>query len=86
MALSSRSGHAGIAPRVAAAAVLLAEQPAERRAVLVDEAPLGADPVVPHLGQRLGHLDADAVQHQVVLVLVRGEQLGRRLADRVRPS
>ena len=71
-------GAGRVAPRVAAAAVLLAEQAAERRAVLVGEAPLLADAVVPLLGQRLGHLDAEAVQQQVLLVLVVGEQLGGR--------
>ena len=79
-----------VAPGVAPAPVLLAEQPGERglgrRAgdrfgVLVDEAPLLADPVVPVLGERLGHLDAQPVQQQVLLVLVRGEQLGGALRD-----
>ncbi len=75
-------GARRVAPRVAAAAVLLAEQPADRRAVLADEPPLLADPLVPVLGERLGHLDAEAVQQQVLLVLVGGEQPGRLLADR----
>jgi hypothetical protein len=61
-------GAGRVAPRVAAAAVLLAEQAGERRAVLVGEAPLLADAVVPQLGERLGHLDAEAVQQQVLLV------------------
>ena len=37
---------------------------------------------MPHLGQRLGHLDAQAVQQQVVLVLVGGEQLGGAVGHR----
>ncbi len=68
-------GARGVAPRVARAAVLLAEQPGERRAVLVGEAPLLADAAVPQLGERFGHLDREPVQQQVVLVLVGGEQL-----------
>ena len=88
---AEQAGHGGvvlqigarrIAPRVAPAAVLLAEQAADGRAVLGGEAPLLADAVVPVLGQRLGHLHAEAVQHQVVLVAVLGEQGGRRLRHR----
>jgi hypothetical protein len=71
--LEVRAGR--VAPRVAAAAVLLAEQAGEDGPVLVGEAPLLADAAVPVLGEGLGHLHADAVQHQVVLVLVGGEQL-----------
>ena len=55
-------GAGGVAPRVARAAVLLAEQAGERRAVLVGEAPLLADAAVPQLGERLGHLDREAVR------------------------
>ena len=76
-------GARRVAPRVAAAAVLLAEQPGERRAVLVGEAPLLADAAVPELGERLGHLDAEPVQQQVVLVPVLGEQLGGRVGHGV---
>src|SRR4051794_40129929 len=47
-----------VAPGVAAAPVLLAEQAGERGAVLVGEAQLLTDAAVPVLGQRLGHLDA----------------------------
>ena len=54
-------GARGVAPRVARAAVLLAEQAGERRAVLVGEAPLLADAAVPQLGERLGHLDREPV-------------------------
>ena len=73
-------GARGVAPRVARAAVLLAEQPGERRAVLVGEAPLLADAAVPQLGERLGHLDREPVGEQVLLVLVGGEQLALALA------
>ena len=68
-------GARRVAPRVARAAVLLAEQARERRAVLVGEAPLLADAAVPELGERLGHLDREAVAEEVVLVAVGGEQL-----------
>src|SRR5690606_4101778 len=81
-----------ISPGVAAAAVALAEQPVESTAVgggrvgagwvLVRESPLLADAPVPVLGERLGHLHAEAVQEQIVLVLVRREQLGGALRDR----
>ena len=79
-------GAGGVAPRVPRPAVLLAEQAGERRAVLVGEAPLFADAAVPELGERLGHLDRQAVQQQVVLVLVRREQLLLAIARRARPS
>ncbi len=49
--------------------------------VLVGEAQLLADAAVPQLGEGLGHLDADAVEHQVVLVAVGLEQLGGALGD-----
>ena len=78
-------GARGVAPRVARPAVLLAEEPGERRAVLVGEAPLLADAAVPQLGERLGHLDRQAVQQQVVLVPVGGEQLPLALAGDARP-
>ena len=84
--LSSRSGTRRVAERVAAAAVLLTEQPGDRRPVLVGEAPLLTDAAVPQLGERLGHLDAEAVHVEVVGVLVLGEQLGGVLATRRRPS
>ena len=79
-------GARGVAPRVARAAVLLAEQAGERRAVLVGEAPLLADAAVPQLGERFGHLDRQPVQQQVVLVLVGREQLLLALARRACPS
>ena len=53
-----------------------------RRAVLVDEAPLLADALVPVLGERLGHLDAEAVQQQVAAGTRWRRTAGRRLADR----
>src|SRR5690242_12100386 len=68
-------GARGVPPRVPATAVLLAEQAGERRAVLVGEAPLLPDPAVPVLRERLGHLDPEPVQVQVVLVPIVGEQL-----------
>src|SRR6187399_3257408 len=88
---AEQAGHGGVvlevrtgrvAGGVAPTAVLLAEQPADARAVLVDEAPLGADPLVPVLGERFGHLDAESMQQQVALVLVGREQAGRLLAHR----
>src|SRR6188472_748399 len=88
---AEQAGHGGVvlevrtgrvAGRVAPTAVLLAEQPADARAVLVDEAPLGADSLVPVLGEGLGHLDAEPVQQEVALVLVGREQAGGLLADR----
>ena len=72
-------GARGVAPRVARPAVLLAEEPGERRAVLVGEAPLLADAPVPQLRERLGHLHREAVGEQVLLVLVRREQLALAL-------
>ena len=54
-------GARRVAPRVPRAAVLLAEQAGERRAVLVGEAPLLADAPVPELGERFGHLDREPV-------------------------
>src|SRR5262245_31043794 len=68
-------GARRVAPRVARPAVLLTEEAGERRAVLVGEAPLLTDAAVPELGERLRHLDRQPVQEQVVLVLVRREQL-----------
>src|SRR4051794_38394367 len=62
--LEVRAG--GVAPRVAAASVLLAEEPGEVRPVLAGEAPLLADAAVPQLRERLGHLDTEAVEQQVV--------------------
>ena len=55
-------GAGRVAPRVAATPVLLAEQAGQGGPVLVGEAPLLADPAVPVLGQRLGHLHAQAVR------------------------
>src|SRR5436190_9742552 len=75
-------GTRRIAPRVPATAVLLAEQAGERGAVLVGEPPLLADAPMPVLGEGLGHLDTEAVQVQVLLVSVVGEQLGGRLRHR----
>src|SRR5580704_19268978 len=54
-------GAGGIPPRIAAAPVLLAEQPGQRGPVLVGVAELLADAPVPVLGRRFGHLDAQAV-------------------------
>src|ERR1039457_687861 len=74
-------GAGRVAPRVAAAPVLLAKQPGQGGSVLVGEAQLLSDSPVPVLGQRLGHLHPETVQEQVVLVLVVGEQLGGLLGD-----
>src|SRR5437879_5462322 len=59
-------GARRIAPRVPPTAVLLPEQTGERGAVLAGEPPLLADAAVPVLGQRLGHLDTEAMQEQIV--------------------
>src|SRR5438477_2941881 len=69
-------GAGGIAPRIAPTAILLAEQAGQRRPVHVGEAPLLADAMVPVLGQRLGHLDPQTVQQQIVLVLVGDDHIG----------
>ena len=68
-------GAGRVAPRVARAAVLLAEETGDRGAVLVGEAPLLTDAVVPQLGERFGHLHREPVAEQVLLVAVLGEQL-----------
>src|SRR4029453_5167462 len=78
--LEVRAG--GVAPRVAPAAVLLAEQAGERGPVLVGEPPLLPHAPVPVLGEGLGHLDPEAVEQEVLLVPVVGEQLGRALRHR----
>src|SRR4051794_31470127 len=72
-------GTGGIAPRVAAAAVLLAEEPGERGAVLIGEAPLLTDTAMPVLRQRLRHLHTEAVQVEILLVPIICKQLRRRL-------
>ena len=72
-------GTCGISPRISTTAILLTEQPCDRRSVFVDESPFGADAVVPILSQCLGHLDADSVQHHVVVVLVGREQFSRAI-------
>ena len=64
LALSSRSGAGRVAPRVAAAPVLLAEQAGERGPVLVGETELFADATVPVLGKCFGHLDAEPMEGQ----------------------
>ena len=72
-------GARRVAPRVARAAVLLAEEAGDRGAVLVGEAPLLTDPVVPQLGERFGHLHREPVAEQVLLVAILGEQLALAL-------
>src|SRR4051794_20034384 len=72
--LEVRTGR--VAPGVAAAPELLAEQAQQARTVLAAEAPFGPDAGVPVLGQRLGQLHPEAVQEEVVLVAVLGEQPG----------
>ena len=74
-------GARGVAPRITPTAILLAEEPVQRRTVFVDEAPLAANAMVPELGERLGHLDTNAMHDEVLLVLVLGEQLGGCIAD-----
>ena len=78
-------GARGVAPRVARAAVLLAEETGERRAVFVGETPLLADPPVPQLGERLGHLHREPVAQQVLRVAVLGEELAFAFVTRPRP-
>src|ERR1700722_12677794 len=63
-------GAGGISPRVAATAVLLAEQAGERGTVFMRKTPLFADAVVPVLHQRFGHLSPETVQEQVVGVAI----------------
>src|SRR5438309_10421448 len=75
--LQVRAG--GITPGVAAAAVLLAEEAGEGRAVFGREAPFLPYAPVPVLGQGLGHLDPEPVQQEVLLVAVLGEEPGRLL-------
>ena len=74
-------GAGRVAPRVAPAPVLLAEEPGQGGAVLVGEAELLADPAVPVLGQGLGHLDPEPVQEEVVPVLVLGVALAGRSSE-----
>src|SRR3984885_5675003 len=69
----------GVPERVTTSAVLLTEQTRERGPVLVGEAPLLTDPQVPVLSERLGELDSESVQMEILRVPVLGEQL-RRLA------
>ena len=75
-----------VAEAVARAAIALLEQLAHVARVVVAEAELGADLAVDVLGQRLGQLDAQPVQADIVLVAVGGEpvarDLGGALADR----
>ena len=75
--LEVRAGR--VPERVAASAVLLAEETLQGRPVFVGEAPLLADPAVPKLRERLGHLDRQAVESDVVEVSVCFEQLSRAL-------
>src|SRR6202035_2716029 len=63
-----------VAPRVAPAPVGLAEEAGQRRPVLVAKPEFLADPAVPVLRGRFGHLDAEAVQAQVAEVLVVGKE------------
>src|SRR5699024_386447 len=72
-------GTGRIPPRVASAPVFLAEQPRERRTVLMGEPEFLTDSMVPELAEGLGHLDAETVQHQIFLITVLGEELGRSL-------
>ncbi len=65
-----------VAPGVAAAPVLLAEQPVQARPVLAGKAPLLADAPVPVLGQSLGHLDRKPVQVQVIAIAVARQTAG----------
>src|SRR5690606_20068478 len=74
-------GAGGIPPRVATTSILLAEQPTQRRAVFGGEPPFLADAMVPVLGERFGHLDAEPVEQEIVLIAVLGEELGSGLAD-----
>ena len=70
----------GVAERVPRAAIALIEQLLDRRRVVSGDPELLADPLVPELRERLGHLDAEPVQVQVLLVAVVGEQLGGGVA------
>ena len=56
----------------------------QRRAVLVDEAPFGSDPVMPELSERFGHFHSQAVQEQVVPVVITAKSSAAR-AEAVAP-
>src|SRR5581483_3587314 len=72
-------GAGRVAPRVAPTSIRLAEEAGQGRAVLLGDAELLADALVPVLGSGLGHLDAETVQEQVALVFVLGEEACRLL-------
>ena len=74
-------GAGRIAERVARSAVCLVADHLLHRPVVGGEPEIGADPGVPHLGQRLGELHAQAVQLQVVAVGVLLEQPAGHLGD-----
>src|SRR3546814_20100471 len=66
LVLQLRAGR--VAEGVARAAIALAEHGIEVAGVLVAEAETAPDPLVDILGQRPGHLDAEAVQVEGVLI------------------
>src|SRR6266542_131840 len=72
----------GVPERVSRPPVAQVEERLHLLGVLVGDAQLLADALVPVLGERLGHLDGDAVQLQVLAVAVGVEQLGGRVRGR----
>ena len=68
-----------VAEAVARAAIALLEQLAHVARIVVAEAELGADLAVDVLGQRLGQLDPQPVQADIVLVAVGSEPVARDL-------
>ena len=85
-AWSSRLRAGRIAERIAAAAIALRQHLLHVAGVLGGEAEFGADALVDVFGHRLGHLDRQPVQIEIVLVAVVREpvarDLGRLLPDR----
>ena len=81
LARSSRFGAGAVAEGEAGAAVLEGEHVLDVGGVLAGEAELGTHARVPVLGERLGQLDGQAVQFEVVAVGVGLEELGGLLAD-----
>src|SRR5665213_2670273 len=74
-------GTGGITPRISSATILLAKESGQRRAIFFNVAEFGANTFVPHLRECFGHLDPEAVQHEVVGVVVVREEFLTTLRD-----
>src|SRR5262249_32224758 len=72
-------GAGGVAEGVAAAAIALLEHRLGVARLLGGKAQFAADALVDVFGQRLGHLDREAVLVEGILVAVLGETFARRL-------